>query len=182
MKFFGYRIRVAIIDDVMVLPQIEREAAKLFAGFGVELGDAMVGPAVVNTIDTFSEAVRSGHLWVATDRNNRPVGFALMAIFDGNAHLEELGVLPEHGRKGIGSELVEAVCLSAAEMDFRCVTLSTFRDVPWNKAFYEKLGFIVLRSDEYTQGLRELVEVENEKGLNTSVRVLMQREIIEAPR
>ena len=33
------------------------------------------------------------------------------------------------------------------------VTLTTFRDVPWNAPYYERLGFRTLAADEITPGL-----------------------------
>ena len=38
------------------------------------------------------------------------MGFALCGAVDGHAHLFEMDVVPEFGRRGIGSALLEAVC------------------------------------------------------------------------
>ena len=61
-------------------------------------------------------------------------------------HLEELDVLPGHGRQGIGTRLVRALCDGARGRGIAAVTLCTFRDVPWNAPFYERLGFRILGS------------------------------------
>lgn len=146
----------------------------MFTGLEPELGMPVGERLEVNTIETFSDAIHCGHVWVATDSDNRRVGFALMSEIDGNAHLEELDVHPDHGRRGIGSDLVETVCDWATSRGFQFVTLSTFRDVPWNRRFYESLGFSILQPHDYSSGLRRLVDIEKEKGLNTNLRVIMR--------
>jgi GNAT superfamily N-acetyltransferase len=55
-------------------------------------------------------------------------------------HLEEMDVLPEHAGQGLGAALIEAVCSWAHTRGFDAVTLSTFRDVPWNAPFYPRHG------------------------------------------
>ena len=64
-----------------------------------------------------------------------------------HAHLEQLAVHPDHGRRGIGTALVEAVCAEAAARGFDRVTLRTFADIAWNGPFYARLGFTELVPD-----------------------------------
>ena len=52
--------------------------------------------------------------------------------------------MPEHMRKGVGSRLIETVCRWARDAGHAKITLSTFRDVPWNRPFYESRGFQVV--------------------------------------
>ncbi len=44
--------------------------------------------------------------------------------------------------------LLERVIESARQMGYPAVTLTTFREVPWNAPFYTRLGFAML--DELT--------------------------------
>src|SRR5690349_18843714 len=60
--------------------------------------------------------------------------------YDGTAYVEEMDVLTDHGRRGLGGRLLEAVCTWAREQGHPAVTLSTFRDVPWNGPFYRDTG------------------------------------------
>lgn len=46
------------------------------------------------------------------------------------------------------------------------VTLITFRDVPWNCPYYERLGFRVVEQKRLTPGLRALVAREAKLGLD----------------
>jgi hypothetical protein len=54
------------------------------------------------------------------------------------------------------------------------VTLCTFRDVPWNAPFYQRLGFRPLASDELTPALGERMRREAEAGLPLDLRVAMR--------
>jgi GNAT superfamily N-acetyltransferase len=53
------------------------------------------------------------------------VGFAHVKVLEPRAaHLEEIDVHPEHGRRGLGTQLVMAVCEWAATEGYRSVTLT----------------------------------------------------------
>ena len=101
------------------------------------------------------------------------VGFALVLEIGGFAHLEELDVLPPHGRKGLGSALLDAVCTWAGQGGYPAVTLSTFRDVPWNAPFYQRRGFRVVVPSELSDDHVQLVVSEQRRGLRPDLRVMM---------
>ena len=130
----------------------------------------------VSQIEVLDRARAEGSLWVAVDESDKPVGFAWVRILDGVAHLEEIDVLPAHGRLGIGTALVATVCNWAGSAGYKAVTLSTFRDVPWNAPFYARHGFRPLDSGELTAGLSHLRELERGIGLRTDLRVIMRCE------
>jgi hypothetical protein len=52
-----------------------------------------------------------------------------------------LPVLASRQRRGLGGALVSTVCTWARAQGCPTVTLTTFRDVPWNGPFYQELGF-----------------------------------------
>jgi len=123
-----------------------------------------------------------GCVWVAAHANGNgkketPVGFATASIVDGLGHLDELSVLPRHGRRGLGRRLVEQVIGWAHRSDLRAVTLSTLKDVPWNEPFYRTMGFRVLEPNELTDGLHRLRDAEARAGLPLERRVIMRRDI-----
>ena len=166
----GYEIERAVQRHIRFLSEIEREAAKLFVGHGV--------PESVINEETreadFRRAKRDGLLWVAVSGLGAPVGFALVEILDGAAHLEEIDVHPSHGRRGIGSALVRAVCDWAGQSELPTVTLTTFRDIPWNAPFYARLGFRELAADRLSPTLMALVRDEEKRGLESERRVVMR--------
>lgn len=165
-----YTITAARPNDLPLLPAIELAAAKLLAGHAPD--------AVLNETTSQEElkgAQRHGRLWVAL-ADGVPVGFAHVEVLEPTvAHLEEIDVHPAHGRRGLGRRLVMAVCAWAADHGYRSVTLTTFRDVPWNMPFYARLGFEVIPSEELSPALRSVVQDETRRGLDPTRRVAMRR-------
>lgn len=166
----SYTIVPARAKDLPHLAAIELAAARLLDGYA---------PASVLNETTsqgdLQQAVRDGRLWVVLF-DDGPVGFAHVERLDiGAAHLEEIDVHPSHARRGLGTRLVERVCRWAAAVGFTAVTLTTFRDVPWNMPFYERLGFRVVGPREMTPALRARVDDEARRGLDPSTRVVMKR-------
>jgi GNAT superfamily N-acetyltransferase len=165
-----YQITTARPKDVPLLPAIELAAATLLVGHAPQ---AVL--AETTSQADHDDAQRHGHLWVAL-MDDTPVGFAHVDLIEaGVAHLEELDVHPEHARRGLGTMLVMAVCAWAASARFQAVTLTTFKDVPWNMPFYVRLGFEVISPQELSPALRSRMEDEARRGLDTVNRVAMQR-------
>ncbi len=167
-----YAIRLARPHDLGAIPAIEIAAAQLLDGFA---------PAsVLNETTTdveLQKALRDGHLWVVL-AEERPVGFAhVVTIAPDSVHLEEIDVHPDHGRRGLGTRLVTHVCDWAAAASFASVTLTTFRDVPWNMPFYARLGFEVVPLAELSLALVRVVAAEARRGLDPARRVVMRRRL-----
>ena len=165
-----YTVTPARPKDLAALPAIELAAARLLVGHAPE--------AVL--IETTSDEVLTiaqghGHLWVAL-ADDVPVGFAHIEIMEPTvAHLEEIDVHPQHGRRGLGTRLVRAICAWATGAGYQSVTLTTFRDVPWNMAFYARLGFEVIAPEALSPALRSVVRDETRRGLDPTRRVAMRR-------
>ena len=116
-----YTIALARERDLPALPAIELAAARLLVG---------QAPESVLTETTSHEELRDAqrlaHLWVAL-LDDQPVGFAHVKILEtGHAHLAEIDVHPDHGRRGVGRQLVMAVCAWASGQRYESVTLTTF--------------------------------------------------------
>jgi len=174
----GYTIRLSRRAEVARLPEIERQASQLFASRAAELGLSS-NPMweMTSSVPVLLRANDDGRLWVAAGDQGQLVGFALVKELGLFAHLDELDVLPAHGRQGLGSALLEAVCEWASSRGFSAVTLSTFRDVAWNAPFYARRGFAVVPRAELPPELLEIVARETERGLRSDLRVIMQREV-----
>ncbi len=166
----GFPIRAGREADIDALLEIERRAAALLLGHGAHDLFAMHSLAPKDLL----EGVRSGILRVA-EVDGRAVGFALCGEVDGHAHLFEMDVVPEHGRRGIGSALLQAVCSEAATRGYLSMTLTTLRDVPWNAPFYAGRGFSELAETGWGDGLRKIVARERMLGFPMRLRVVMRR-------
>ena len=164
----GYQIARARLEDLAQLPAIELAAAQLLRGHAPE--------SVLNEVtdcDTFADAARQGRLWVAL-AGDAPVGFALVKMLaDDLPHLDEVDVEPSHGRRGVGTALVRAVCEWATASGFSILTLTTFRAVPWNLAFYARLGFVEIPRDLLRPELAAVVSDEAARGLAPETRAVM---------
>lgn len=165
----GYTIALARREDVRFLAAIELAAAELLTGHAPE--------SVLHETtddDEFIAALEEGRLWVAR-ADDTPVGFAQVEMLgDGTPHLEEIDVDPRHGQRGLGAALVQAVCEWAARSGYAAITLTTFRDLPWNMPFYARLGFAVVPRAEWSPEIEALVRNETERGLDPTRRVVMR--------
>jgi GNAT superfamily N-acetyltransferase len=165
-----YTITTARERDIGLLAAIELAAANLLIGHAPQ---SVLKETTSR--DVLEKARRDGHLWVVL-ADDAPVGFAQVEVIESNAvHLEEIDVCPEHGRRGLGTRLVLHVCEWAAEAGYESVSLTTFRDVPWNMPFYTRLGFEVVLDSELSSPLRSVVDDERRRGLDSSRRVVMRR-------
>ena len=164
-----YEVGLASTHDVPLLPDVERRACALFVTI-----PALDGiPLDVTELEELAVGQQAGLLWVARD-GGRPIGFALVEPLGDGLHLEELDVLPEHGGKGVGRALLRKVCRYAAARR-QALTLTTFRDVPWNAPFYSRAGFRILEAGELSPALAERMADEAARGLGgTELRVAMR--------
>ena len=164
-----YTITLARPEDLALLPAIELAAARLLVGHAPE-------SILLETTSesAFEEAQRRGHLWVAR-ADDRPVGFAHVEILEpGVAHLEEVDVHPAHGRRGLGRRLVLTICEWAGHAGYTSITLTTFRDLPWNMPFYARLGFEPVGPSDLTPALTAIVADEAARGMDPAHRVVMR--------
>jgi GNAT superfamily N-acetyltransferase len=166
----SYIITAARERDLGLLAAIELDAARQLTGYAPD--------SVLKTTtsqDVFEKAQRDGHLWVVLV-DDVAVGFAHVEVIEPRAaHLAEIDVRPQYGRRGLGTRLVMHVCDWAAAAGYESVSLTTFRDVPWNMPFYARLGFSVVPDGELTPALRGVVDDERRRGLDWSRRVVMRR-------
>jgi GNAT superfamily N-acetyltransferase len=163
-------IRPLRVDDTVAAQAIERRAGARFRD---------VGLAAVADDDPFGDEelaayAAAGRGWAATDERDRPVGYVVVDIVDGNAHVEQISVDPDHQSQGLGRGLLDEVQAWARRQGMNSLTLTTFRDVEWNAPLYEHLGFVVMNQGEIGPELAALVRDEAHHGLDPSIRVCMR--------
>ncbi|MDP5102434.1 MAG: GNAT family N-acetyltransferase [Erythrobacter sp.] len=133
----NWTLRLARPDDAEAMPGIESAAAGIFA----DLPDyAHLNLKGARTADSFRRLIRKGHCLVA-HVGETMAGYLVAEPFRRELHIWQMDVVPQFQRRGIGSGLVRAGQIDARNTGFAALTLTTFRDVPWNGPFYARLGF-----------------------------------------
>lgn len=166
-------IRLARQEDPPKLAAIERSAASLFRDVGLDWiadGDTMQP-------DLLIAMCRSGSVWVAVDDADEPVGFLAAYPLDEQFHISEISVARSHQRRGIGAALIAAATDYARTQNFRSLTLTTYRDVPWNGPFYTALGFVEIDASAAGPEHQRKLRTEAEAGHDVSRRCVMTKAI-----
>ncbi|WP_332764062.1 GNAT family N-acetyltransferase [Phenylobacterium sp.] len=164
------RLRAAELADIEPVRAIERASASRFLG----TDRAWLTDDDPTDAETLAERVGEGGLLVACD-GEVPIAFVMFREVEGCGYIEQVDVLPSHERRGIGARLIEAVADLAPERGWAALTLSTFKDVPFNAPYYRRLGFEDVES--LTPGMAEIRAEHEARGLDESTRVFMRREV-----
>ena len=146
--------------DLPELVRVDQAATELFRTVGLDLPG-----------DDPAEVLRDAREVLVTGRP--PVGFAALEAADGRAHLAEIAVLPEHGRRGLGTALLTAALDWARRAGYPAITLTTFRSVPFNGPWYLASGFVELPEAEWGPELRRIRAAEEAAGIAVAPRMAM---------
>ena len=164
-----WTLRLARPEDADAMPEVEREAAILFAD-DPDLSDFDLD--ATRTADESRVLIRKGHTLVV-HVGDQMAGFILTEPFSRELHVWEMSVHPKFQRRGIGAGLIRACKVDARNSGFRALTCTTFRDVPFNAPFYKRLGWEELTAlDAHPRLAGELAE-EIESGLPAERRCAM---------
>ena len=168
------RIRLARQADAVLLGAMESAAAGRFAGIGLQ---AIARGRPTGEAE-YRRLAADGRLWVSEAEEGRLVGLAIGGMVDDQGYLAELSVHPDYGRRGLGRALTATVEDWARARAFARLYLTTFRDVPWNRPYYERLGFVVVAEDKAGPELRAIRQGERARGLDRlSPRVCMVKDL-----
>ena len=141
LKKAAYRIRRTKISDIPRLNEIEVAADRLFSGTGL-----LDGLPEVEMIPhaAFEAAINEGLAHTLVDWKGKPIGFTLCSLRDPDLYLDQISVDPAYGRRGLGGRLMVQILDLARKNNRTSLSLSTFRDIPWNGPYYAKFGFTEL--------------------------------------
>lgn len=160
------------------MPEVERAAARRFLPYLEQLEISAALLEGLTPINFLRRSQRDQQLWVAVPNNTpqpQPVGFIVTKLLHNSCFVVELSVHPAHGRQGIGSALMEACCMGAITRGAQQVTLTTFRYVPWNIPFYQRLGFRQMSAEQWSPEISAIVQHEARYGFQPAHRVVMMR-------
>jgi GNAT superfamily N-acetyltransferase len=168
----SFSIAPADPSDIFALQNIERAANEMFRPLGL-IPFPAEGASIVSHA-MHEELIGAGQSWAAY-AEGEPVGFVLGIRHPDSHYLAELAVHPAFGRRGIGRALVDFYCDEAAREGASAVTLSTFRDVPWNAPFYRRMGFGDLPRAEMTSWMMQYEQNQIAAGLDIGKRLFMRK-------
>ena len=103
-------IRLATEADLPHLPEIETQAATLFAS--VDLAGLFAADTL--SLDQYRAYQQAGRLWVALE-DDRPVGFIAMSFIEDHAHIDEVDVHPDYGLRGVGRAILATAAVAPPE-------------------------------------------------------------------
>lgn len=166
-------IRPPTTAELPILRDIESAGGQAFAAIGMRLIADDPPPPVA----TFAAYRDNGRVWVATDADDRPVAFVLADVVDGDAHISQVSVHPDHAGHRIGAALIEHVAAWARDRGLPALTLTTYTDVPWNGPYYARLGFHPIPDAGLAPELRAIRTEEISRGLDRWPRTAMIREL-----
>jgi len=169
----GYTIRFGDRLDIPALIAADRAASELFRPTGLIPDMAAIPESIPASV--LADGIARGLLLVSAD-DNGPVGFALCRPQGKTLYLDQISVDPAHGRKGLGRHLIMHVLALAEEHKCTSVTLSTFRDIPWNGPFYLGLGFREIPRKKLTNWMLD-IEAAQAESLDVTQRYFMQRPV-----
>lgn len=154
-------IRPATKVDAIALREIERSSGETFRQIP-EL--SWIADDIVTSPERHEMLIRQGTVWIADDDQNITAGFLTAELYEDVLHIWQMSVRSDQQRKGIGRDLIRAAELWARSRHLTALTLTTFRDVPWNAPFYQSCGFEVVDPLSYPMLMAKL-EAERRSGL-----------------
>lgn len=116
-------------------------------------------------VDDLQPSCAAGRLLVA-DHDGLLCGFVRIDVIDQGLHIEQVSVHPAHAGRRIGAALLTAAEDWATRHGFHTLTLTTYRDIPWNGPYYARLGWTVLPPPQQGPELKALRAREHQHGLD----------------
>ncbi|WP_294568965.1 GNAT family N-acetyltransferase [uncultured Arthrobacter sp.] len=165
------RIRSAARTELEALRGIERAAGEQFRALGM----AEIAEDEPLPVEELAEFQAAGRAWTAVGADGSPVGYLLVKRVGANAHVEQVSVHPSFARQGIGRRLLGTAADWGRGQGLGNLTLTTFREVPWNAPYYRRLGFREVPADALEPGLKQVVAQEAAAGLARWPRVVLSR-------
>jgi ribosomal protein S18 acetylase RimI-like enzyme len=167
----GFTIRRARYADIPLLGPVERSAAELFRTANLDF--LLDSPTVDQSF--LAAMADSNHLWVAVDRMDEPIGFVGGENIEGNFHLVEISVAQTFQGKGVGKILMGQMTEEIKREGYKAITLTTYRDLPWNGRWYTRMGFLEVPLVEMGPEYRKIWQIEGRHGFDMASRCLMKK-------
>lgn len=163
------------------MQRLELDAGRRFADVGLK----SIAEDPPSDHDVLMVYINDKAAWMAIDEHSQePIGYAVASVVDAQAHLDQVSVSMGAAGRGIGSRLVAEVFNWAIACGYDAITLTTFRDLPWNGPLYERLGFVTLSEAECDKSevecgpeLLAIRAEERSRGIDVLPRIAMRRRL-----
>ena len=165
-------IRLASGCDAPLLPEIERSSGEKFRQLpGLE----WIADDEVQSAEQHRVLIADGVAFVTEVEGCGIVAFLNGEVMSDALHIWQMAVHRDQQGRGIGRKLLEAAQQFAIDHAINALTLTTFRDVPWNEPCYQRLGFITLGCEDLGPRLRAVLHAEGQAGLPIAYRCAMRK-------
>jgi GNAT superfamily N-acetyltransferase len=169
------RLRKAMQADAVIFPELEQSAG---LSFRADREIAWLADADNLPAERYRDIIAEGWSWIAEDERAQPVAFVAATLESRELHLWEFNVRFQYQRRGIGRRLLQRLIVAATAAKIPAMTLTTFRDVPWNGPFYRSMGFELVAPEQLDSRLAGLLAEDTRKGLPAARRCAMRRKIL----
>ena len=166
-----YSIRKTEHSDIPHLIGVEKSATQAF----LSVPDlSWLVDAPVLSEQTHCELINTIYAFVISNDQGEVVGFIYAKQQDSDFYIIEFDVRSDLQKQGIGRQLIEYSITVAKAANFKAVTLTTFIDVAWNRPFYQRLGFEIIKDSEQANYLKNALDNEVKFGFKRDSRCAMQ--------
>lgn len=166
-------IRAARESELPRISALEKSGERQFRAAGMD----RVADAPATDPDAYRPALDDGRLLVAADGQDVSVGFIRLEVLDGDPHVEQVSVHPDQAGHGIGASLLAAAEQLARARGHHRITMTTFRDVPWNGPYYARLGWRAVRDADLPPELAAARRDERDLGFDEWPRQAMAKSL-----
>jgi predicted N-acetyltransferase YhbS len=165
----GVEVRLAQLDDVVAFGPIDASTERQFVDAGhPEFRHGGTIP------DAEARRAISEHRLLVAAAGGRVVGWAYTTRCEHELCVGQISVRADQQRRGIGSQLMRRIIADAEAAGESSLVLNTQADVVWNRPWYESIGFRVVPPEDWTDGMRAIVDEQTAEGLDWSTRVHMR--------
>ena len=173
------RYRAARAGELDQLVKIDDDACTLYADAGLDLSFGAESPVVREEQVAWTAALAKGDVRLAMSHDGLGSdGFIAMAWKDGRAYVEQLSVRRTAMRRGIGRALMAWGEEWARQRRAPGLLLTTYGHVPWNRRYYEALGWFVLPETAWGPEIRATVAFQRAHLPDPQERVAMVKKLV----
>jgi GNAT superfamily N-acetyltransferase len=172
MERFTPTLRTARPSEMGAIIALDDDACSLF----VEAGRGLTPNEHFHSFEQAEQArwhasLEAGRVVVAVNTGDEPIGFAALGFVDGEPHLQQISVARAWMKRGVGHVLMNHTLQWAG----KSLWLTTYADIPWNRPFYERLGFACVSANLCGPEMRAILQEERLALPDPDQRVAMVR-------